>query len=235
MQRSKFLLSLALLTTFALSACGANAPEPTPTRGVPQIQTAAVATFAAGLTQTAFFQPTATLTPSPIPTNTMLPTLGLSTLPVGGATPTLGGAVATCNRLIYVADVTIPDNTVMAPGQSFTKTWRVQNTGTCAWGAGYKFSLIGGNAMGGQTVTLSTPVAPGATYEISVPMTAPTSGTGTISGTWRMADAGGVFFGDQLTVIIVLGTATTGTAPAAATATATSGGGGPTPTGTRAP
>jgi hypothetical protein len=233
MKRSKIPLMVALVAGLLMSACGANAPEPTPTRSVAQIQTSAVGTFAAGLTQTAFFQPTATMTPSPIPTNTLLPTIAFGTLP--GTTPTLGGVVATCNRLVYVADVTIPDNTVMALGQSFTKTWRVQNTGTCAWGAGYKFSLIGGDAMGGQAVTLSTPVAPGATYEISIPMTAPASGSGTVSGTWRMADAGGVFFGDPLTVIIMLGSGSvTGTAPAAS-ATPTTGGTGATPTGTRAP
>src|SRR5512139_925441 len=161
MKVSKMLLSLGVLMGLGLGACGTKAPEPTPTRSVQQIQTAAVGTFAAGLTQTALAQPTATLTPSPIATNTLIPTIALSTFPAGSPT---GGVVATCNGLIYVADVTVPDNTVMTPGQSFTKTWRVQNSGTCAWGAGYKFSLLGGDAMGGQALTLSQPVAPGATY-----------------------------------------------------------------------
>ncbi|MGE5248658.1 MAG: NBR1-Ig-like domain-containing protein [Bacteroidota bacterium] len=215
MKVSKALLSVGLLMAVGLSACRSKAPEPTPTQSVQQIQTFAVGTFAAGLTATALAQPTATLTPSPIATNTLNPTIAISTFPA--VSPT-GAVAATCNGLIYMADVTVPDNTVMTPGQAFTKTWRVQNSGTCAWAAGYKFSLIGGDAMGAQALTLSQPVEAGATYEISVPMTAPASGTGTISGTWRMADASGVFFGDALTVIISLG-GTTGTGTAGPTAT----------------
>jgi uncharacterized protein affecting Mg2+/Co2+ transport len=104
---------------------------------------------------------------------------------------------------------------VVTPGQTFTKTWRVQNTGSCAWAAGYKFSLVGGDAMGGQTVTLTTSVAPGSSYDISVPMTAP-SKSGKLTGSWRMSDAAGVYFGDTLTVVIVIGGSTaTPTTPTA--------------------
>lgn len=224
MKPSKYLLPIALLLAIALTACGAPKPEPTPTLSVGQIQTQAVGTFAADLTQTAFYQPTATFTPSPQPTNTLSATFTAPTLP--GAAPTVAaGGVTSCNNLVYVSDVTVQDNTEMTPGQSFTKTWRVQNSGSCAWGAGYKFSLIGGDAMGAQALTLTQTVAPGATYEISVPMTAPTTGTGSISGTWRMADAAGAFFGDALTVIIKLGSggAAQATATTGVSATATSG------------
>jgi hypothetical protein len=153
-----------------------------------------------------------------MPTNTLSATFSANTL----AAPTVPGAVTSCNNLVYVSDVTIPDNTVVRPGESFTKTWRVQNSGSCAWGAGYKFSLIGGDAMGAQALTITQPVAPGATYELSVPMTAPSTGSGTLTGTWRMSDAAGAFFGDNLTVVVVLGssvtsTATTGAPPATAT------------------
>lgn len=34
---------------------------------------------------------------------------------------------------IFLADVTIPDGTVMTPGARFTKTWEVQNVGTVTW------------------------------------------------------------------------------------------------------
>jgi len=37
------------------------------------------------------------------------------------------------DQSIFVADVTIPDGTVVAPGARFTKTWEVQNVGTAAW------------------------------------------------------------------------------------------------------
>lgn len=219
MPKISLLLVCALLTSLTLTACGAGTPVPTATQNVGEVQTAAVSTFAAGLTQTALFAPTATETPSPIPTNTLLPVSPVNTL---AATSAGGGAANSCNKLVYVADVTIPDNTVMAPGQSFTKTWRVQNTGSCPWTNSYKFSLIGGDALGGQTLTLPQTINPTTQYEISVPMTAPTDKTGSITGTWRMSDANGVYFGDALTVVIVIGNASSSTAtPATSTATVT--------------
>lgn len=215
MRPYRILSPIALLLTLALSACGASTPEPTPTFTTGQIQTAAVSTFAADLTQTAFYQPTATFTPSPEATNTLSATFSVPTQSTAAATVPVG-VVTSCNNLVYISDVTVPDNTVMNPGQSFTKTWRVQNTGSCAWGAGYKFSLIAGDAMGAQALTITQTVAPGATYELSVPMTAPSAGSSTISATWRMSDAAGAFFGDALTVVIKLGTGGS-TAPAATT------------------
>ncbi|MDX1438190.1 MAG: NBR1-Ig-like domain-containing protein, partial [Anaerolineales bacterium] len=41
-------------------------------------------------------------------------------------------------RAAYYGDVTIPDNTVMEPGEQFVKTWRIRNEGTCSWGPGYE-------------------------------------------------------------------------------------------------
>jgi transcriptional regulator with XRE-family HTH domain len=37
------------------------------------------------------------------------------------------------DRSTFIADVTIPDGTVVAAGARFTKTWEVQNVGTVAW------------------------------------------------------------------------------------------------------
>ncbi len=96
----------------------------------------------------------------------------------------------------------------MVPGQTFTKTWKVRNSGTCAWEADFKLASTGGEAMGGTAKTLGQSVAPGAEIDISIPMTAPNK-TGSVRGNWRMSTAGGVFFGDELYVIINLGSGTT--------------------------
>jgi hypothetical protein len=213
MKKVSLFTTIIILAGLLLSACGASQPEATPTLGVEQIQTAAVQTFQVNLTQTALSQPTATLTSTPAPTATPFPTFALGTLPPAA---TSVGTVNSCNKLVYIKDVSIPDNTPMTAGQSFTKTWQVQNSGTCAWAVGFKFTLIGGDAMGGQTLTLTTAVAPGATYEISVPMTAPTNKTGSITGTWRMADTTGAYFGNPLTVVITIGSAATATATSVA-------------------
>jgi transcriptional regulator with XRE-family HTH domain len=37
------------------------------------------------------------------------------------------------DKSVFVADVTVPDGQVMAPGTRFTKTWAMQNVGTVAW------------------------------------------------------------------------------------------------------
>lgn len=214
MQTKSLPLILILLTALTLSACGSSKAEETPTPGVEDLQTAAVETFQVIQTQTALAAPTMTPPASPTvtPTLSLLPTLPLSTQAVN--TPVVA-TTASCNKLLYVSDVTVPDNTAVTPGQTFTKTWRVQNSGSCAWAVGYKLSLIGGDAIGGQTVTLTTSVAAGSSYDISVPMTAP-SKAGKLTGSWRMSDAAGVYFGDTLTVVVVVGGSTaTPTTPTA--------------------
>jgi hypothetical protein len=211
-----------VLGAILIAACGGgNVPEATPTLSAEQIQpiqTNAVSTFAADLTLTALSAPTntpePTITPSPAVTSTSGVPFGTGTTP---AAP-VGGAASTssCYGLSFVSDVSIPDNTQMDPGETFTKTWKVQNTGSCAWDAGFKFQLSGGNAMGATAVTLPSAVAAGATYDISVPMTAPNA-AGTVRGNWRMSTAAGQFFGDEVYVVIVVGSG--GAAPAATNTT----------------
>ncbi len=75
----------------------------------------------------------------------------------------------------------------------------------------------------GTAFTLPASVAAGQTYDISVPMTAP-SKTGTLRSNWRMSTATGQYFGDEVFVVIVVGNATAPTstsAPAEATSTST--------------
>ncbi|MGE5374253.1 MAG: NBR1-Ig-like domain-containing protein [Bacteroidota bacterium] len=202
------------LGAILLAACGAgNAPQATPTAvSVDQIQTFAVSTFSSALTMTAAVMPTDT----PAPTQTSLatipalPTTSAGGIPVTGTTPgaAAGGVAATasCYGLTFVSDVSIPDNTQMDPGKTFTKTWKVQNSGSCAWEAGFKFQNTGGESMGASAFSLPKSVASGETYDISVPMTAPDK-TGTLRSNWRMSNASGQYFGDEVYVTIVVGNA----------------------------
>src|SRR3990170_1717027 len=189
---------ILFLIGLIVSACGPSAADLTPTVDPNAIRTQAVATFSVALTQTQSAKPTAT--PSPSPSPTLIPTT---------STPGTPGAAAqtnpSCYGLLFVADVTIPDNTTVSPGQKFTKTWRAQNSGSCAWAPGFTFSLIGGEAMGGQTLTLTQAVPVGATADLSIEMTAPTNKTGKLEGTWQMADSSGLYFGNALFVIVVVG------------------------------
>ena len=195
-----------ILTTVALTlaACGGNQTPPVPTISIADVQTLAVSTFAAGLTQTAAAIPTPAATETPAPTNTIVafntfvPLNGSGTPVAAVSSPT-----TSCNGLEFINDISIPDNTKMAPGKKFTKTWLLQNTGGCAWQPGFKWTVVGGDPMGGSTVTLTQAINPGAQYQISVPMIAPTT-LGTIRGTWRMFDLNGNPFGDAPWVQIVV-------------------------------
>ena len=215
--RSEFTIMIVALT---LAACGGN-QSATPTISVADIQTMAVSTFASGLTQTAAAVPTDTPTATLTPANTVV---ALNTFASLNGTPgtAVGNPTASCLGLVFKSDVTITDDTNMTPGQQFTKTWLVQNTGSCAWQPGFKWTLVGGNPMGGSSVALTQAVSPGAQYQISVPLVAPNT-TGESTGTWKMADANGTFFGEApwVKIMVVNGAATATTVTPSITPTAT--------------
>lgn len=85
------------------------------------------------------------------------------------------------------------------PGEAFRKAWRVRNIGTCTWDTGYALRFVTGADMGGTAVTVQTDIPPGATYDFSVTLTAPTT-PGTYQGVWEMVNSAGDAFGERLTV-----------------------------------
>lgn len=108
----------------------------------------------------------------------------------------------TTDSATFIADITIPDGTVLSPNQSFVKTWRLRNTGTSTWGAGYQLAFVGGDQLGAPgSVDLPRSVAPGEEVDISVNMQAPSS-AGNYQGYWQMRNPQGVYFGDKVWVKI---------------------------------
>jgi hypothetical protein len=108
----------------------------------------------------------------------------------------------------FVADVTYPDNNMrnppfITPGTAFVKTWRVQNTGTCAWTPNYRlvyaYGNISGAQMSGQPLNIPGDVAPGQIVDLSVPMVAPIT-PATYQGFWQIENAGGGRFGQTIWV-----------------------------------
>jgi hypothetical protein len=111
------------------------------------------------------------------------------------AQPALPVKAAYCDAAQFVADVTVPDGTVLAPGTVFNKTWRIKNVGTCTWSTAYSAVFDSGERMGAATaVNLPNTVAPGQTVDITVQMTAPAS-SGTYRGYWKLRNASNVLFG----------------------------------------
>jgi hypothetical protein len=129
--------------------------------------------------------PVAAATPEPL-----APTVAPTTAPIGCA-----------NDARFVADVTVPDGTSFSNGQTFDKTWRLRNAGTCAWDTAYRFVFVGGTAMTPSTVVNVPATAAGATVDIKVPMTAP-SAPGAYTGAWQLRSPANTFFGPRVTVVI---------------------------------
>ncbi len=111
------------------------------------------------------------------------------------STPVPGGQTAFCDAAQFVADVTVPDDTVMAPSFAFTKTWRLKNVGTCTWNTSYRVDFDSGNPMSAVfPVNLSNSVSPGQTVDVSVNMVAPAA-AGSYQGNWKLKNASGTAFG----------------------------------------
>ncbi len=140
---------------------------------------------------------------TPVPPTALPPTsLPSTAVPPTVPPPQPPTASAACtDNAAFVADVTVPDGTALAPGQTFNKIWRVRNSGTCTWGAGLQLAFVGGEAMA-TTTTIAVPhTAPGATADLLVPMTASTT-PGGHAGQWRLKNAIGALFGTTVSVNI---------------------------------
>lgn len=117
----------------------------------------------------------ATLTPIPLPSSTNTP----------AAT-----ATTNCNAAQFITDVTIPDGTIMTPGQAFIKKWRIKNIGSCAW-SGYTLAFDNGDSMGGPATKPISALNPGQEIDLEVSLTAPAT-AGNYRGYWRISTNGGV-------------------------------------------
>lgn len=136
-------------------------------------------------------QPTETpLKPTLTPFPTLTPIPSFTPVP-----PTATPVPLPCDRASFVADVTIPDGTVISPGSTFTKIWRLKNVGTCTWTTGYSLIFVGGEQMKASAqIPLTAEVQPDANVDVSVTFTAPTA-EGKYRSSWKLKNANGVQFG----------------------------------------
>jgi hypothetical protein len=250
------ILGATILMGLAAAGCG----EVKPSSGMNQA-TAHILTLYAVLTNSAPIQNTTPTNPIVLPSDTPgIPTDTPTPAPTNTAdlpsvTPTSSQVPVPCYRAAFIKDVTIPDYyDKLAPGETFVKTWRLKNTGTCDWPADTLAVFLSGAQMSApSSQTIGAVVAVGEERDISVSMKAPTD-PGTYTGYWmlKIPNAGRFGIGDNgdqsFWVIIVVGaktstpslTKTVGTPPPTktptmtptATATPT---GSPTPTPTMTP
>ncbi len=204
------LLSLVVIGSLLLAACGADTTStPVSIDPVSDIYTAAALTMISN-------PALATATPLAPATTTPWPTTGAaSNVVLSLSTPTSyvsnsSAAVSTCDNSVYVSDVTIPDGTEIAAGETFTKTWAIENIGTCTWTTDYTIVFLSGDEMDGSSTALTESVAPYETIYVSVEMTAPST-TGDYVGYWKLANADSTGFGASVYVMITVTTASTST------------------------
>jgi uncharacterized protein YkwD len=164
------LSALLLVIVLLVTGCGAKVP-PAATGTLPP---PAVVTFS----------PSAT--PVPPAAATLPPTLQPSPTSQAGCT----------NRAEFVADVSVPDDTSFDASQSFTKTWRIKNTGTCTWNTQYSLIYLRGTAMNAASrVPFSeAATAPGQTTDLTIDLVAPAQ-NGTFTGFFEFEDPSGQRFG----------------------------------------
>ena len=105
----------------------------------------------------------------------------------------------------YVTDVTVPDDTVLEPGDVFQKVWRMKNSGDCTWDKDYALAFVQGDQLGARdSELLDKAVAAGETVDIAVKMTAPDE-PGTYTSWWQIQDTKGKLFGQKVYVRVVVG------------------------------
>jgi hypothetical protein len=195
-------ISLILLLGLLLSACTSQTPTSTQIpEGVYTVVAQTLTALYTPVTATATPLP-ATETPTPTPTLDITPSLST------GLTPTSPASAATtsgqqCYDAVFANDVTVPDGTIMSPGQIFTKTWAIKNTGSCDWDEIFALKFYSGDKMDGHRTVVSNVVKAGKTTSFSITMSAPTT-PGTYIGYWRMVNNANINFGERVSVKIIV-------------------------------
>jgi hypothetical protein len=215
------LFSILCIVALAQCACS-RAATPTATKLTSaDVYTAIAVTLTAKATSLpVVVAPSATPSPTPDsgpaldPSPTEIPTVATAQV-VNAALVSNSSA---CDSSAFVSDVTIPDGTVIAPGQTFVKTWLLRNAGTCTWSKSYYLTFVSGDDLDGVETLIGQSVSPGGQAKVSVSLTAPDS-YATYTGYWRLANASGVAFGASFWVkILVSDDAATVTSTPTATA-----------------
>jgi uncharacterized protein YkwD len=185
-------------------------------------------------------QETATAAPVLFVTSTLPPTKPALSLPTpipptgtpdASTTITPGGTASTSpasckDSAILIEDVTYPDNTRVPAGQKFTKTWKLQNVGTCTW-TGYKIAFSSGDRMNSPDTAPVPETAAKSTVDVSIDLTAP-SVDGLYRGNYELRNAKDeiVSIGIEKVfwVQIIVGSIPTPGTPSGSGGTSTSGG-----------
>ena len=100
-------------------------------------------------------------------------------------------------------DVTIPDNSLLTPGEQFDKTWKLRNCGTSTWNEadGFSFERVrcpngkdsGDPVMSDRDIISVPSTQPGQSVELTVSMAAPNANGEEYVNCWQMHRDGKAF------------------------------------------
>jgi len=196
-------LNITILTALALTSCTSNKSV---------IATAVAMTVQAQNTQSSAVTDTplalATIPPltntetanTPVAVDTSSANTSAASLSTTTPLPLVTQA-ATSNakcypKATYISE-TVPDGTIVSPGATFTKTWTIQNSGTCPWDSTWKLVFVSGDVMGAAYVfNIPQSVPPNQNIILPIVFTAPTA-EGIYKGYWKLESPWGCVFGDS--------------------------------------
>ncbi|GAB4526292.1 MAG: hypothetical protein Fur0018_11480 [Anaerolineales bacterium] len=107
-------------------------------------------------------------------------------------------------RLHYLEDLSLPDGSLVQPGELLDKRWAVENDGSCNWDESYSLRWIAGPTLGAPERLPLYPARAGTTAIIRVLFTAPQA-PGVYRSAWQAYDAHGNPFGDPVFIEIQVG------------------------------
>lgn len=201
--KSLWVVLWIVMMVVLLTACS-NSPDKnqtqlptpvTPAAGLAQASTTPSPSATATEVKSAMAsQAASTAQPGAVQTSTLTPTSEENVAPAPPTATASPTSPPCLDEAVFVGDISIPDGTLFRPGESFTKTWRVKNTGTCTWGAGYALDYVSGDIMSGNFNNPIGAVLPGELADISVDLAAPARG-GEQIGFWQFHNAAGQPFG----------------------------------------
>lgn len=113
-------------------------------------------------------------------------------------------AIPACDPgLIFLDDISIPDGSIVAPGEELDKRWLVENSGSCNWDQRFSLQLIAGPDMGVQSGMALFPARSGTQAEINILFTAPAE-SGLYRSAWQARDPEGNLFGDPIYIEVIV-------------------------------
>jgi hypothetical protein len=116
----------------------------------------------------------------------------------------LAPAAPTCsNNLTFMEDISIPDGTIVRPGDSLDKRWLVQNSGSCNWDEHYQLKAISTSELNAPVELALFPARSGTKTSLRILFTAPAD-PGKYQNAWQAYDPQGQPFGDPLILQVIV-------------------------------